>query len=482
VRRTLIAGAAALAAAVSTFAFVLVRAEAATPTLQSLAAAGGRYFGSATDNPELTDTAYTALLGGGEFGQTTPGNSMKWDTTEPTQNTFSFTKGDAVVTFAQAHNMKVRGHTLLWHNQLPGWVSQLPAAQVQAAMENHITQVATHFKGKVFAWDVVNEPFNDDGTFRSTSPFYTAMGSDYIADAFRTARAADPDAKLYINDYNTDGLGAKADAMYNLVKTLKAAGVPIDGVGFQAHLAIQYGFPTNMQQNLQRFADLGVDVAVTELDVRMVLPRDSTKDATQATYYNNVVKACVAVTRCVGITIWDYTDKYSWVPSTFSGQGAALPWDENLAKKPTAYNAIVTGLGGTVESPSASVSPSRSVSPSASVSPSRSVSPSASVSPSVSASVSAPSSCTATYKIVGSWPGGFQGEVNVTAPAGKTGWTVKWAFANGQTISQLWGGTLAQSGPAVTVTPATWNAAPPATFGFLASWNGTNAVPAPTCS
>jgi endo-1,4-beta-xylanase len=201
----------------------------------------------------------------------------------------------------------------------------------------------------------------------------------------------------------------------------------------------------------------------------MVLPRDSTKDATQATYYNNVVKACVAVTRCVGITIWDYTDKYSWVPGTFSGQGAALPWDENLVKKPTAYNAIVTGLGGTVESPSASASPSRSVSPSASASPSRSA----------SSSPPPAGSCTATYKIVGSWPGGFQGEVNVT---GKSGWTVKWTFADGQTISQLWGGTVSQSGSSVTVTPASWNNTPPATFGFLASWNGTNAVPAVSCS
>ncbi|GAA3456577.1 endo-1,4-beta-xylanase [Dactylosporangium matsuzakiense] len=461
-RRTLIAGAAALLAAVGTFTLVNSRAEAAEQTLQSLAAAAGRYFGSATDNPELTDTAYTAVLGGGEFGQTTPGNAMKWDSTEPSQNSFSYTKGDAVIAFAQAHGMKVRGHTLLWHNQLPGWVAQLPAAQVQAAMENHITNVATHFKGKVFAWDVVNEPFNDDGTYRSTSPFYTAMGIDYIADAFRTARAADPDAKLYINDYNTDGQGAKADAMYNLVKTLKSQGVPIDGVGFQGHLAIQYGFPTNMQANLQRFADLGVDVAITELDVRMVLPRDATKDATQATYYSNVVKACLAVTRCVGITIWDYTDKYSWIPGVFSGEGAALPWDENLQKKTSLYGTIVTALGGTPQSPSASASRSASASPSTSTSP-----------PPAGA-------CTATYKITGSWPGGFQGEVSVAGT--RPGWTVKWTFANGQTISQLWGGTLSQSGASVTVTPASWNTAPPATFGFLASWNATNAAPTVTCS
>ncbi|WP_329125166.1 endo-1,4-beta-xylanase [Streptomyces sp. NBC_01465] len=317
---------------------------AASPTLNELAAAKGRYFASATDNPELTDTSYTATLGS-EFGQITPGNSMKWDTTEPQRGQFSFAKGDAVVSFAQAHGQDVRGHTLVWHSQLPGWVSALPASEVRAAMESHIAGEAGHYKGRIKAWDVVNEPFNDDGTYR-TSPFYNAMGKDYIAYALQAAHAADPGAKLYINDYNTDGLGAKSDAMYNLVRDLKAQGVPIDGVGFQAHLAVQYGFPTQMQQNLQRFADLGVDVAVTELDVRMVLPADATKLAAQSDYYRRVTEACLGVSRCVGITIWDYTDKYSWVPGTFSGQGLACLWDANLQPKPV-LDVVRTALGAT---------------------------------------------------------------------------------------------------------------------------------------
>ena len=312
-------------------------------TLGQLAQASGRYFGSATDNPELNDSAYTAVLGS-EFGSITPGNSMKWDTTEPSQGQFNFSGGDAIVQFAQAHNQQVRGHNLVWHSQLPGWVSNLPAGQVQAAMENHITKEATHYKGEVYSWDVVNEPFNDDGTYR-TDAFYNAMGKDYIADALRTAHAADPGAKLYINDYNIDGTGAKADAMYQLASDLKKAGVPLDGIGFQGHLAIQYSFPSNMQQNLQRFADLGLDVAFTELDVRMEMPSDSTKLATQADYYRQVTSACLAVTRCVGITVWDFDDKYSWVPSTFSGQGAADLYDENLQTKP-AYTAVQTALGG----------------------------------------------------------------------------------------------------------------------------------------
>ncbi|MEU1469002.1 endo-1,4-beta-xylanase [Streptomyces sp. NPDC005761] len=312
-------------------------------TLHELAAAQGKYFGSATDNPELPDAAYAATLGS-EFGQITPGNSMKWDTTEPVQGQFNFAKGDVITDFAQQHGQTVRGHTLVWHSQLPGWVGALPSAQVEAAMTNHVTAEATHYRGAVDAWDVVNEPFNEDGTYR-TSPFYTAMGSDYIATALRAAHAADPDAELYLNDYNIEGLGAKSDAMYALVSELLDEGVPLDGVGMQAHLAVQYGFPYQMQANMQRFADLGLDVAVTELDVRMQLPADAAKTATQSSYYRQVTEACLAVQRCVGITVWDYTDKYSWVPSTFPGQGAANLYDESLLPKP-AYSAVRTALGG----------------------------------------------------------------------------------------------------------------------------------------
>lgn len=344
---TLLAGALTLALALTggpaTAAQQGTAIAAQQGSLHELAVAQGKYFGSATDNPELTDAAYTAILGS-EFGQITPGNSMKWDTTEPVQGQFNFAKGDVVTDFAAQHGQTVRGHTLVWHSQLPSWVGALPSAQVEAAMTRHITEEATHYRGAVTAWDVVNEPFNEDGTFR-TSPFYTAMGSDYIATALRAAHAADPDAKLYLNDYNIEGLGAKSDAMYTLVTELLDEGVPLDGVGMQAHLAVQYGFPYQMQANMQRFADLGLDVAVTELDVRMALPADAAKTTTQSGYYRQVVEACLAVERCVGITVWDYTDKYSWVPSTFPGQGAANLYDENLAPKP-ALSAVRTALGG----------------------------------------------------------------------------------------------------------------------------------------
>ncbi|MEV6971653.1 endo-1,4-beta-xylanase [Hamadaea sp. NPDC051192] len=460
-RLLLIMGVTTALAAVSLIAG-LSTARAADPTLHQLAAAKGKYFGSATDNPELTDTAYTAILGT-EFGQITPGNSMKWDTTEPTRNTFAFTKGDAIVSFAKSHNQIVRAHTLVWHSQLPSWVSSLASTEVQAAMENHITQVATHYAGQVYAWDVVNEPFNEDGTFR-TSVFYNAMGSGYIATALRAARAADPTAKLYLNDYNIDGTGAKADAMYNLAVSLKAQGVPLDGIGFQGHLAIQYGFPTNMQANLQRFADLGLDVAITELDVRMILPRDATKDATQSTYYTNVVNACVAVTRCVGVTIWDYTDKYSWVPSVFSGQGAALPWDENLAKKP-AYTAIYQALGGIVSTTSPSPS-------------------------SPAPSTPAPQNgCKVVYTAnpwtEGSGVGGFTASITITNTSSTAinGWALRFSLPSGQTLTQSgWNATYAVSGQAVTATNLSYNSAIGAngstSIGFNGRWTGSYTSPA----
>ncbi|MEV5707295.1 endo-1,4-beta-xylanase [Actinoallomurus sp. NPDC052274] len=429
---------------------VVMRPASAASTLDQLAKAKGRYFGSATDNPELSNSAYTAILGGGEFGATTPGNSMKWDTTEPSRGSFNFSGGDTIVSFAKSHNMIVRGHNLVWHSQLPSWVSSLPSNQVQAAMENHITTEVTHYKGQLYAWDVVNEPFNEDGTLRADA-FYNAMGSGYIADALRTAHAADPNAKLYLNDYNIEGTGAKSDGMYNLVKSLKQQGVPIDGVGFESHLAVQYGFPANMQQNLQRFADLGVDVAVTELDVRMQLPADTTKVNTQAQYYTNVVKACLAVTRCVGITIWDYTDKYSWIPGTFSGEGSALPWDENLNKKPQIYGAISTALGGTDDG-GGTPTPTPT-----------------------------PGSCKVAYS-ANDWGTGFTANITITnGSSAINGWTLKFSYAGNQQLSQGWSGTWSQSGNTVTVINASWNgslaAGASTSVGANFTYSGSNTAP-----
>jgi len=321
----------------------------ATPELNALAqAAGKKYFGSATDNPELTDTAYVKLLSDNKmFGQLTPGNSMKWDATEPSRGTFTFTNGDAIANLAASNGQLLRGHNLCWQNQLPSWVSSggFNNATLVSILQNHVTNVVSHYKGKIYAWDVVNEPLNDDGSYVSDVFSNTIGGPAFIAIALRAARAADPNAKLCINDYNIESSTAKLNAYVNLVKTLQAWGAPIDCIGFESHLIVnEVPSQSSLEASYNQFANLGLEVQITELDIRMTLPSTSTLLAQQATNYQTVIAACMAVEKCQGITIWDYTDKYSWVPSTFSGQGAALPWDSNLAVKP-AQSAIAAALG-----------------------------------------------------------------------------------------------------------------------------------------
>ena len=307
-----------------------------TDSLAALAARHhGLRIGTAVDTDVLAaDAAYRQTIID-QFSTVTPENVMKWQLVEPVQGQFDYAAADGLVRFAQRHDDKVRGHTLVWHNQLPNWLTggSFTNEQLRDLLRKHITDEVTHFRGKIWAWDVVNEAFNEDGTLRDTI-WRTALGDGYIADAFRWAHRADPDAKLFYNDFNIEGVNAKSDAVYNLVNQLRAEGVPIDGVGIQGHLGAQFGFPGQVTENLQRFADIGVDTAFTEVDVRMVLPPDDQKLAIQADYYSRLMQSCLTVRRCVSYTVWGFTDAHSWVPGFFTGQGAACLYDENLQPKP----------------------------------------------------------------------------------------------------------------------------------------------------
>lgn len=195
---------------------------------------------------------------------------------------------------------------------------------------------------------------NEDGTYRQ-NVFYQYIGEAYIPIAFAAAAAADPNAKLYYNDYNIEYAGAKATGAQGIVKLVQAAGGRIDGVGLQSHFIVGSTPSLATQKaNMASFTALGVDVAITELDIRMTLPETTALETQQSTDYQTTTTACVQTKGCVGITIWDYTDKYSWVPGTFSGQGDACPWDSNYNKKP-AYYGILAGLqSGTTSSSSTS--------------------------------------------------------------------------------------------------------------------------------
>ena len=308
-------------------------ASAGEPTLGSAAASTGRYFGAALDPGLLDERAYRDLAAT-QLTAVTPENAMKWGPVERARGEFNWREADALVAFAKANGQKVRGHTLVWHSQLPPWLANgaFAPAELRDLMVAHIAAEAGRYKGAIYAWDVVNEPFTDDGAWRK-SIWYDAMGSNYVAIALKAARQADPEAKLYVNDYNVESDSPKMRALYDLVASLKRAGAPIDGVGLQSHF-IAGAASKNIQSVMQKFASLGVDVAVTELDLRLRLPPDEKALATQAAEYAAIARACRATPRCVGITTWGVSDDHSWVPGFFAGYGAALPFDAANRPKP----------------------------------------------------------------------------------------------------------------------------------------------------
>ncbi|WP_431682363.1 endo-1,4-beta-xylanase [Kitasatospora sp. KL5] len=437
-RRAALAGTAGLLAAAG-LAGAAGTAHAAG-TLGASAAAKGRYFGTAVAANHLGESAYATTLDT-EFNSVTPENEMKWDAVEATRNSFNFGSADQIVSHAQGKGMKVRGHTLVWYSQLPGWVGGLGAADLRTAMNNHITQVMTHYKGKIYAWDVVNEAFQDGGSgARRSSPFQDKLGNGYIEEAFRTARSVDPGAKLCYNDYNTDGQNAKSNAVYAMVKDFKQRGVPIDCVGFQSHFNSASPVPSDYRANLQRFADLGVDVQITELDIEG-------SGSAQAANYTSVVNACLAVSRCTGITVWGITDKYSWRSS-----GTPLLFDGNYGKK-AAYTAVLTALGGSSSGGGGG------------------------------GGGGGTASCTATYSLTQSWNGGFNGQVTVKAGSTAiTGWTVTVTVTPPQKVSATWNGTPGWdgSGNVMTMKPngnGSLAAGASTSFGFTVITNGNTAAP-----
>jgi len=319
-------------------------AQGGEVTLGSAAAASGRYFGAALDPDALDEKPYRELATT-QLTSVTAENAMKWESVEPLRGQFDWKGADALVAFAKANGQKVRGHTLVWHSQLPLWLiqGQFSPQELRDLMVAHIAAEAGRYRGAIYAWDVVNEPFTEDGSWRK-SIWYEAMGPDYVAIALQAARAADPAAKLYINDYGVETDGPKMRAFYDLVSKLKHDGVPIDGVGLQSHF-VAGSTPADLPAVMSKFASLGVDVAVTELDLRIRLPAGKPSLLTQARDYAFVVRACRETPRCVGVTTWGLSDDRSWIPSFFSGYGAALPFDGAGRPKP-AFAAMIEAWTG----------------------------------------------------------------------------------------------------------------------------------------
>ncbi|MFJ9425191.1 endo-1,4-beta-xylanase [Streptomyces sp. NPDC101249] len=305
-------------------------AHAAENTLGAAAEQSGRYFGTAIASGRLGDSAYTTIANR-EFDMVTAENEMKIDATEPQRGQFNFSAGDRVYNWAVQNGKRVRGHTLAWYAQQPGWMQSLSGSSLRQAMIDHINGVMGHYQGRIAQWDVVNEAFADGNSGGRRDSNLQRTGNDWIEVAFRTARAADPAAKLCYNDYNIENwTWAKTQGVYAMVRDFKQRGVPIDCVGFQSHFNSGSPYDANFRTTLQNFAALGVDVAITELDIQ----------GASASTYANVTNDCLAVPRCLGITVWGVRDTDSWrsgdTPLLFNGDGS----------KKAAYTAVLNALNG----------------------------------------------------------------------------------------------------------------------------------------
>jgi len=402
-------------------------AQAAGSTLQAAAAESGRYFGTAIAANKLSESAYTTIANR-EFNMVTAENEMKIDATEPNQNQFNYTNGDRIVSWARSNGKQVRGHTLAWHSQQPGWMQNMSGSALRSAMLNHVTQVATHYRGQIHSWDVVNEAFQDGSSGARRDSNLQRTGNDWIEAAFRAARAADPNAKLCYNDYNTDDWShAKTQAVYNLVRDFKARGVPIDCVGLQSHFNAQSPVPSNYQTTISSFAALGVDVQITELDIEG-------SGTAQADNYRRVVQACLAVSRCTGISVWGVRDTDSWRAS-----GTPLLFDGSGNKK-AAYTSTLNALnGGGTGNPDPGTG------------------------------------CTVTVSRANEWSDRF----NVSlAVSGSSTWRVSIQTQGGQTLQNSWNATVSGTSGTLTATPnGSGN-----NFGITLYKNGNNNNPTATCT
>ena len=311
-------------------------------SLKAAAADRGKLVGTAVQTSFLGNPQYSTVVDR-EFNYLTAEYQMKWDILEPASGANVFSPGDAIVQYALSRRMQVKGHALIWHGATPSWVNSLPPAEFRTAFARHIRTVAAHYRGRVHAWDVVNEAIADSGSSLRDTVFLQKLGDAYIADAFRLAREADPGALLFYNDYGGEGMNAKSDRIYTLLRDLLANGVPIDGIGLQMHIsANSRPSDANIAANMRRLASLGLVVHISEMDVRInnAPGSDQTRMEIQRTTYRDVVRVCMMEPRCEAITFWGFTDAHTWI----SGDRPLL-FDAQYAPKP-AYYGVLDALRG----------------------------------------------------------------------------------------------------------------------------------------
>jgi endo-1,4-beta-xylanase len=329
-------------------------------SLREAANSSGMLVGAAIRPSLLSEPAYATTLAR-EFNMVEPEDALKWWVIRQKQDSFDFQQADEIVHFAQVHEMKVRGHCLVWDHNHPDWLAHghLTPSQLSEMLHEHIDRVMKHYAGQVFAWDVVNEALDENGKLRDSIWYnqpgigFAEQGTAYLEQAFRWAREADPHALLFYNEAEGEMLNRKSDAIYEILKDFKHRGVPIDGVGLQLHLPTPDIDGAALAANIARLTALGLQVHITELDVPLSASPPSDHEGhplrdddlfRQAQVYRGVVRACLQNPGCTAIQTWGFTDKYSWIGSHSHGtRGRALLFEKTYEPKP-AYDAVLQEL------------------------------------------------------------------------------------------------------------------------------------------
>jgi GH35 family endo-1,4-beta-xylanase len=315
---------------------------AATEVEPLRGASGARLVGAAVQAGLLRNDATYAASFAHHFNYVTAEYEMKWGQIERTQGQRNYAPGDEIVAFAGTRGLRVKGHALVWHGDSPAWLESLSTPEARIALQDHIRITLGRYRGRVGAWDVVNEAIADDRSALRDTVYLRKLGSGYIAEAFRLASEADPDALLIYNDYGAEGLNRKSDDVYNLVRDLLAQGVPIGGVGLQMHLdAAGRPATADIAANIRRLAALGLLVNISEMDVRVarVAGDRTARLEAQRGVYHDVIAACVAEPRCHAVTFWGFTDRHSWIDSFF-GADDPLLFDDAYRAKPSYYGTL----------------------------------------------------------------------------------------------------------------------------------------------
>lgn len=316
-------------------------------TLKELAQAKNLYIGAAVlPNLLKKDSKYAETLSS-EFNMVGTENCMKWWAIHPDINKYTFDEPDELIDFAQKNDMAIRGHTLVYSRKMPEWFNNIKDKKLmEEQLGEHIKTVVGRYKGKIYAWDVINEEIDFEGNHQQ-SPLFKMLGISHIEKAFIWAHEADPGVKLFVNEFGIEEINKRSDLTYKMIQDLLQKKVPVHGIGFQMHRALgsddkwlnKLPDLESMRKNFQRFADLGLEVHITEMDIPIQKGTGSYEEklTEQAKAYKEILEVALSIKNFKALVIWGVTDLYNWIDFISQTKDAPLLFDREYEKKPAYF-------------------------------------------------------------------------------------------------------------------------------------------------